>query len=461
MNKMILKDLLSDKTVFSIIESSINELNVIIRIEDNSGSLLFGEQDDSLLLETCDIRVANDTIGRVKGDKNVYEIASLIGRVAQNQVVKEGLLKNIGDKNKIINVLYRLSEITSTSPINESKYLVLEEIMNYFESNIVFIALIDKNTNELSIEFQLFKKFGKVLSKNLSKNFININNPIIKNVINTNQGIIVTEAEKHPELSKMSLLIASFICVPIVYKNNSMGIIVVANDSVLDYKLSDLKVFSIIAMQMGIYLENLRLYSNVKETFFDTVKVIAKISEIRKSSLGKTNKRLLKFSVDIAKKMMLSEVEQGQVRLAAMICDIGEVSIKDEILSKEGSFSREEFKKLKVHPVIAAEIIQDISTLNHLVPIIRGHHERFDGTGYPDKLKGEHIPLISRIIAIASEFDAIISKEDFKINTDLDNAIEQLKSGKETKFDPEIVDEFLRVLRDKSKEEISDYIYKD
>lgn len=137
------------------------------------------------------------------------------------------------------------------------------------------------------------------------------------------------------------------------------------------------------------------------------------------------------------------------LRQAGLLHDIGKTKIPNEILYKPGKLSDEEFTIMKQHPVLGEEMVYPIHSLRHLCPAIRGHHERWDGKGYPDGLKGEEIPLAARIIAVADVFDALQAPRPYKPGMEISKVREILLAGKGTHFDPQLVDAFMRVVRRK------------
>ncbi|MBI3926585.1 MAG: HD domain-containing protein [Armatimonadetes bacterium] len=131
---------------------------------------------------------------------------------------------------------------------------------------------------------------------------------------------------------------------------------------------------------------------------------------------------------------------------AGLLHDIGKVKIPKELLYKPGRLTEQEFQVIKMHPIYSEEILYPIPSLRHLCPTVRGHHERWDGKGYPDGLKGEQIPLAARIIAVADVFDALAAPRPYKPGMDIPKVREILNEGRGSHFDPRLVDAFLRVL---------------
>jgi len=156
--------------------------------------------------------------------------------------------------------------------------------------------------------------------------------------------------------------------------------------------------------------------------------------------------RVAEYAVYLADEVGLSEVEIREVELCALLHDIGKIGIPDNVLLKPARLTRAEFEIMKSHPVRSARILEKISALRNLIPGIQYHHERFDGLGYPEGLKGEHIPLYARIILIADTYDAMTSTRPYRLALDKSIAFEELRKCAGTQFDPVLVEAFIRVV---------------
>jgi HD-GYP domain-containing protein (c-di-GMP phosphodiesterase class II) len=142
-----------------------------------------------------------------------------------------------------------------------------------------------------------------------------------------------------------------------------------------------------------------------------------------------------------------SDFLQGQDMLrAGLLHDIGKVKIPPEILYKPGKLTPEEYEIMKLHPIWGEEIVKPIASLRYLCPTIRGHHERWDGKGYPDGLEGDDIPLAARIISVADVFDALAAERPYKRGMEVKKVTAILSEGRGSHFDPFLVDAFLEVL---------------
>jgi PAS domain S-box-containing protein/putative nucleotidyltransferase with HDIG domain len=159
------------------------------------------------------------------------------------------------------------------------------------------------------------------------------------------------------------------------------------------------------------------------------------------------SERVTNYSVAIAKEMGLMEKEIEMLRMAALLHDVGKIGTYDVILDKPGKLTDEEFALIRLHPVRGEEILKPIKQLRDLLPIIRHHHERVDGRGYPDGLTDGQIPFLSKIIAVADSYDSMTSDRPYRPAPSKDYAIAELRRCSGTQFDREAAEAFLRFLR--------------
>jgi len=158
------------------------------------------------------------------------------------------------------------------------------------------------------------------------------------------------------------------------------------------------------------------------------------------------SERVTNYAVAIAKEMGFNDKDIETLRIAALLHDIGKIGTYDVILDKPDRLSSEEIELVKMHPVKGAEILRPIMQLQDILPIIRHHHERIDGKGYPDGLKGEEIPFLARVITIADSFDSMTSDRPYRPAPGIEYALSELKESSGIQFDPGAVEAFLMVL---------------
>lgn len=182
------------------------------------------------------------------------------------------------------------------------------------------------------------------------------------------------------------------------------------------------------------------------EVLLEALRAIISSLEEKDSYTHGHSIRVAEFSVYLAEESGLSEVEIREVELCALLHDIGKIGIPDNVLLKPARLTRAEFEIMKSHPVRSGRILEKISALRNLIPGILHHHERFDGLGYPDGMKGEDIPLYARMILIADTYDAMTSTRPYRLALDKQVAFEELRKCAGTQFDPVLVEAFIRVM---------------
>lgn len=158
------------------------------------------------------------------------------------------------------------------------------------------------------------------------------------------------------------------------------------------------------------------------------------------------SERVSAYSVLIGEQMGLSKKEEKILKFGGFFHDIGKNNISDNILLKETKLTDEEYSEMKTHTTIGVKMFSNNIYFKDVLPIIEYHHEKYDGTGYPSKLKGEQIPLLARIIAVADSFDAMTSSRSYRSAMPIDYAINEMQKCKGTQFDPKIVDAFLEII---------------
>lgn len=188
--------------------------------------------------------------------------------------------------------------------------------------------------------------------------------------------------------------------------------------------------------------DNDKLIQDLKELFSGTIKAIMEALDAKDSFTSGRSRRITYYSIIIAKQLGLSTIDIGKVELAGMLHDIGMIGVSDEILYKIDALTQEEYDEIKKHITYSVKILEDIKQLKDVVEIIKYHHEKYDGTGYPYGIRGDEIPMGSRIIAIADAFDSIISNRIYRNSIELDEALEKIKEGSGTQFDPVVVKAF-------------------
>ncbi len=180
-----------------------------------------------------------------------------------------------------------------------------------------------------------------------------------------------------------------------------------------------------------------------QELFLETIRTLAAAIDAKDPYTRGHSERVSSYSMAVAKHLGLNQDEVFRIRIAAILHDVGKLGIRDGILNKPGILTDDEFAVMRRHPDIGAQIMSPIRMLKDIIPGIRNHHESWDGRGYPDRLRGEQIPMVARIIGIADTFDAMTTNRPYQTAMPLDQVLERIRSLAGSRFDPAVIDAFL------------------
>lgn len=190
-----------------------------------------------------------------------------------------------------------------------------------------------------------------------------------------------------------------------------------------------------------------KLYIDMRKNYFDTMNVLVRAIEASDPYTSGHSMRVGAYSEAIAKQLGLPQGKIDLIKSAALLHDIGKIGIDKKILNKDGKLEKDEFDTIKSHPEIGATIISDLSYLSNITEIIRHHHERNDGRGYPDGLDHDKIPLETSILTIADSFDAMTTNRPYRHSLSLETALNEIKINAGTQFNPDIVDDAIIALK--------------
>jgi putative nucleotidyltransferase with HDIG domain len=199
------------------------------------------------------------------------------------------------------------------------------------------------------------------------------------------------------------------------------------------------------AQTTAVALQKLILRDNLERNLVDTITAFVNAIESKDPYLKGHSARVALYAAELATTMELTTEMVDVVRRGAMLHDLGKLSIMDTILRKPGPLTEDEFLLIKAHPVAGAKILEPLRFLARETCAVRYHHERFNGTGYPDGLAGEDIPLVARITTVADVFDAITSNRPYRTAMTVEEARDEIVRGRNSHFDPRIADAFARI----------------
>lgn len=186
------------------------------------------------------------------------------------------------------------------------------------------------------------------------------------------------------------------------------------------------------------------------KSYLETIEILRYTVEAKDTYTRGHSERVSEYSVLIGKKLGLPQSDLKTLKIGGLFHDIGKIGIADSILMKTGKLTNSEYNEIKKHPIIGKNILSNASIFQDIIPIVLYHHERYDGKGYPEGLRGNDIPLLARIVCVADSFDAMTSKRSYRDVLDYDYVKNEIKSQSGTQFDPVIATTFLDVLNNEN-----------
>lgn len=187
-------------------------------------------------------------------------------------------------------------------------------------------------------------------------------------------------------------------------------------------------------------------YDQLEKAYMESIQTLRYTVEAKDAYTRGHSDRVSEYSVLIGKKLGLQDSDIKLLQIGGLFHDIGKIGVPDSILLKEAKLTDDEYSQIKNHPSIGAHILSNATIFADIIPIVKHHHEKYDGTGYPGRLKGEDIPYLARIAAIADTFDAMTSVRPYRKALPLDIVKEEFRKYSGTQFDPEIAKVFLEIL---------------
>jgi HD-GYP domain-containing protein (c-di-GMP phosphodiesterase class II) len=335
-------------------------------------------------------------------------------------------LISILDLRELLNLIVSMSGILGTKQIS--------------------IMLFEAETGKFKIRSSVnLDKITKALEFDAQSDLVNL--------LKDTKGVIIKEeVEKLSEHSSYQIIkeemnsLQAAISIPIFIKGELYGILSLGNKlSGEIYNREDVNLLQTLSDEAGIAIENARLYGDLKRTYFETVQALAQAIEASDKYTRGHSDRVTHIALEIAKYLKLSRSDIDTLKYACILHDVGKIGILKEVLNKPGQLTPEEFEQIKMHPALGEEIISPVAFLENIKPIIRHHHERYDGSGYPDQMKSDHIPFLSRIIAVADTYDAMTSQRPYRPALSEDVALAEIRKCSGKQFDPEVVKAFIEI----------------
>jgi len=372
------------------------------------------------------------------------KIKSVLTRVLSERNIMKAVSGNGDDRSsfKVVNAeLYlKLSEINSLFAIS----LEIEEITDNRE---LLKKLPEMCTKLFKVDKVVFLIYEDGMLHYYSsigfpyKGSIDIKGSVFEECLNDCEYRLLELGEINP-LDKLPLR-SQMLILPLKIKDEFLGVLCITNRvDGFNFKEDEIHIALTFVHKLLLRLENNTLYEITYNNLINTLKTLILTIEARDKYTKNHSERVTSIALEIARELDCSEQERDAIRFGGYLHDIGKIGVRDMVLLKPGKLTKEEFEEIKQHPVIGDNIIQPLGSFPLERLLIRHHHERFDGKGYPDGLAGEDIPLIARILAVADTYDSMTSTRPYRKGLSHQIAVDEIKRCSGTQFDPAVANAF-------------------
>ncbi|MFA4991329.1 MAG: HD domain-containing phosphohydrolase [Candidatus Omnitrophota bacterium] len=357
--------------------------------------------------------------------------------------------KDLQALNKELMVIYETGKtITSTPNKNEIFDIIVQIACKVTNGKASMLRLFDKKEEKLNLRAAY--GFEKTLCERYGS--MNVTDTIYGRLAKNDSASLLENIANDPRLSREHRAtfrkkgLNTAIIVPLYFYDELLGTLTIFYSKIHNSMKTEKIALQALAAEVAMILKNSQLHENINKSYLDTINTLVMTLEARDSYTQGHSERVTHYSICIAKKMGLSEKQIEIMRYAAKLHDIGKIAVPDIILNKPGKLSITEKTQVQMHPLKGAEILSSVKFLGAGMDLIKYHHERYDGKGYPEGRLKENIPIIARIASVADAFDAMTSDRPYRKKLSVTEAIEEIKKGCGTQFDPVIAKAFLNIV---------------
>jgi response regulator RpfG family c-di-GMP phosphodiesterase len=339
-------------------------------------------------------------------------------------------------------------QIATSLELEEVLQRILHVALQQARADKVSIMLVDQSTSPPRLRL--------VAAEGLSPDLLSIEVPvgegIAGQVVITGAPLLINAQTIH-QFSPSALHYqgaGSALCLPLKVGNRVVGVLNLTRlTSDRPFSESDIRLYLVLAAQAALAIENAQLHQKIREGYIAALASFCKFAETLMPYRQGHSIRVGIYAKRLAEVVGLDKQEAEQLRIAALMQDLGLLKVPKEVLMKPERLTDEEWQLVKQHPIWSLEMVDPPAILTETVEAaVRHHHERFDGNGYPDGLKGEQIPLPARLLAVADTFDALCSERPYRPAYSTEQALEEMRKVAGSQLDPDLTDAFIQSVVD-------------
>jgi putative nucleotidyltransferase with HDIG domain len=405
------------------------------------------------LIKPVNLNQMELSVRRVLRERRLFIENIILSKEVEGKAKLEQLNRELTDKNNDLNVMNRImTDFTAPRESADVFCQLVDTAVEIVSADTACFHLIKESGNQsmpiaTSAAEHLkngTRPIGNSDEAAADDPFFPLSDPKIQNlildVVNDDQPLLISQNNGngciHPQIK-------SFMLAPLKIRSKMLGVL---SASVLNggrrFDEKDLYRLSFMTTKAATAIENLALYENIYNNLLATLYAFVKAIEARDPYTKEHSSRVTRLAVALAQAMGRTDEECEILNVAGLLHDIGKIGIRDEILLKPDRLNETEYRIIQQHPVIGADIMDHLGLWHREKQIVRSHHERFDGNGYPDRLKGDDIPVLARILSVADVYDAVASDRAYRKRMDEKNILGIIYGGAGSQFDPEIIEVF-------------------
>jgi putative nucleotidyltransferase with HDIG domain len=364
----------------------------------------------------------------------------------------ESLPRQFPGRNDLLEHLFLLNDSFYADRKPQELYCAVTRLLQgLFRADACVLRLVDSDSGSLDVAAN-FHTGGDVPA---GISGIRLGDGVSGKAAVLAQPMAVGDIDKDSGLKRIKLVRSirragyrALLAVPVRFRRQILGVITVYRKQPYVFTDEQIKTTDIFAAYTAMVVQEARHFRQISGNCFDTINALVLSLENRDPYSHGHTQRVTRYAEALGDALCLPARDMTVLRYAAEVHDIGKISIPDFILNKPSGLTKAERVVIEMHPVKSAEILQPLGFMHEVLPIVKHHHERFDGTGYPDRLEGEHIPYLSRILACADSFDAMVSDRPYRpASLTVRQAVREIKRNSGTQFDPDIARSFCRIVR--------------